>query len=113
MEGRSDNEPVRVEDVERLARRYVVTLSEWLTQEEFEAVAHGCAGDEHDYCDANMAMDEAHRALGWGAPHTTDETPYYCAMWCYAAGLEHLAEPYDLRLWNAAAWRSREILDEL
>ena len=54
-----------------LARSFAKVLQEWLTWEEMQIVItrnelssyRGCCAS-HDFCDANMAMDEAFRRLG-------------------------------------------------
>lgn len=52
--------------VERLAAAFAGVLKEWLTDAEWKAVARRNAAEpdpnvchSHDFCDANMAMDEA------------------------------------------------------
>lgn len=54
-----------------LAAEFVTTLKSWLTPVEFLQMRFRNAREEsdlvchsHDYCDANMAMDEAMRKLG-------------------------------------------------
>jgi len=83
-----------------IGKRFVTVLEEWLTPAEFEQVRTLNDSREpgvchsHDFCDANMAMDEAFiDVLGrhpTTLPEVTDQD--------YADAL--LAEMYDANLWT-------------
>jgi len=72
-------EPVSTEQIEKIAVSFVDILQEWLTPSEFAQVAKDnrtpayadcCAS--HDYCDANVAMDEAFKKEGIYTDETMD-----------------------------------------
>ena len=81
-------------ETEKLAAEFVAVLTEWLTPAEFAEMQRRnvTAGEgvcaSHDFCDANMAMDEAFtHALG-RKPDVMDS--------------DDGAEGRDVALWNAA-----------
>lgn len=77
---------------EQVAWRYVDVLRDWLSIAEFMKVVTGEAYNEHDFCDANMAVDQAFNDLGVKVDTQNDE---------------HLV------VWNDATARSTEILHDL
>lgn len=65
--------------VEEIALKYVDVLRDWLTEEQFLSVVTDTGdGNEHDFCDANMAVDQAFRDLGIDVDTSDDN---HCAMW--------------------------------
>lgn len=89
--------------VAQLADRFAATLRAWLTPAQWAAMVEangrprlGCAS--HDYCDANMAMDQAFRDLGLGALLDVEEmadatVDLFNAAWRHAA--RHQLAPRD------------------
>lgn len=70
-----------------IADRFAEVLRSWLTPDEFAEMkrlnetpeyADGCCAS-HNYCDANMAMDEAWHAIKGSAINADDETQ--AALW--------------------------------
>lgn len=88
------------ENVERIARSYVEVLQRWLTPDEFAAVCRG-EENEHDFCDANMALDEAFKTHGYETlPPLVD-------------GEDDGMSQETCDLWNAAVGRATEIMKEM
>jgi hypothetical protein len=79
-------------EVEALARGYVDVLHLWLTADEFAQIAEGPLVPG-DFCDDNMAMDEAWQKLGgpeWDASSQAQADRWNAA---YARALELLGSP--------------------
>jgi hypothetical protein len=64
-----------------LARQFADVLQEWLTPAEFEEMQrrnkmrmHENACASHDFCDANMAMEDAFRRTFGREPNLQDDT---------------------------------------
>lgn len=66
----------REEKINRLSEEFKKVIREWLTTDEVaevnllnsgEYAVTGCCAT-HDFCDANMAMAEAYKQLGWEDP---------------------------------------------
>lgn len=81
-----------------LAARFVAVLKEWLTADEWSEMCEANAAEEsesichsHDFCDANMAMDEVMSDLG-----LTDEQREL--RW----GADWLNNDESIGLWNEA-----------
>jgi len=60
--------------VGRVAKRYASILWKWLRPEQMAEVNEDSDVNEHDFCDANMAMLEATEALGVPMHDTDNET---------------------------------------
>lgn len=88
------------EQVTRAAAHFIAVLARWLTEEEFTEFCRKTREDfqedschSHDYCDANMAMQEAMKELGFN-------------VWLADGHMD----PVMVELWNDAWGRAKRLL---